>query len=467
MTNSKNTKRALLASILSVVLCCAMLIGSTFAWFTDSDSTAVNKIQAGTLDVALEMKDASGNWVTAEGQTLNWKKAAGATADEAVLWEPGCTYELPELRIRNNGSLALKYKLVVTGIVGDAKLLEAIDFTYGNGIDLNAEEHLKAKETSSALTIKGHMKETAGNEYQGLSIDGIGITVVATQDAVEYDSSGNQYDVQAAYPDVWDGTISSDVTFTGGKATVSTAADFAGAAKKAAENTSGDITIDLQSDLDLRNADWDSIGVDGYHGAGVLTIEGNGKTLYGLNAPLVAGGFAGNSGVVIKNLTIADSNIPATAQGTGAFIACIDSMPTIILENCHVKNTTIAGERVGGLIGWTSGYNNPNDGPVDTYVTITNCSVEDCTINSTKSAGGIIGHAGANPATFHTISGCTVKNVTFNGLYNGQLIGTANVGQVTASGNTLSGNSASHFVGRYALGSTGSVTIDGTKYTTE
>ena len=60
---------------MSLVLCFAMLLGTTFAWFTDNASTAVNKIQAGTLDVALEMKDASGNWVNAEGQTLSWVKA--------------------------------------------------------------------------------------------------------------------------------------------------------------------------------------------------------------------------------------------------------------------------------------------------------------------------------------------------------------------------------------------------------
>ena len=196
MTNSKNTKRALLASILSVVLCCAMLIGSTFAWFTDSASTAVNNIQAGTLDVQLVDAETGANL---EGQTLNWKKAAEAPAGEAVLWEPGCTYELPDVKIKNNGDLALKYKLVVSGVEGNAKLLEAIEFTYGNGIDLNTEGHLKAGETSSALTIKGHMKETAGNEYQGLSIDGIGITVVATQDTVEYDSNDNQYDDGAEY----------------------------------------------------------------------------------------------------------------------------------------------------------------------------------------------------------------------------------------------------------------------------
>ena len=61
MSKTKTTKRALLSSVLAMLLCVTMLIGTTFAWFTDTASTAVNKIQAGNLDVALEMKDASGN----------------------------------------------------------------------------------------------------------------------------------------------------------------------------------------------------------------------------------------------------------------------------------------------------------------------------------------------------------------------------------------------------------------------
>lgn len=195
MTKSKNTKRTLLASVCSVILCVAMLIGSTFAWFTDTASTKVNKIQSGTLDVALEMQDAGGNWVDAEGKTLEWIKAKG-TEGEEVLWEPGCTYELPEVRVVNKGNLALKFKVVISGIVGNAKLLEAIDFTYGE-LDVNAEGHLAAEKTSEAITIKGHMKEEAGNEYQNLSIEGIAITVVATQDTVENDSYGNQYDKDA------------------------------------------------------------------------------------------------------------------------------------------------------------------------------------------------------------------------------------------------------------------------------
>ena len=197
MSNRKSTKRALLGSVMAMVLCLAMLVGATFAWFTDTASTGVNKIQAGNLDVALEMKDAAGQWVPAEGKTLEFKKAA---AGEQVLWEPGCTYELPQLRVVNKGNLALKYKIQITGIQGDAKLNEVIDWTINDAaIDLT-EGHLTAGQQGDAFTIKGHMQESAGNDYQNLTIDGIGINVVATQDTVESDSFHNQYDANAEYP---------------------------------------------------------------------------------------------------------------------------------------------------------------------------------------------------------------------------------------------------------------------------
>ena len=195
MTNHKSTKRALLGSVMAMVLCLAMLVGATFAWFTDTASTGVNKIQAGNLDV--QLVDENGN--SLEGKTLEFKKAANAAEGEAVLWEPGCTYELPAVYVKNNGNLALKYKVTITGINGSAKLNDVIDWTI-NDADLSADHSLAAGATSEALTIKGHMKESAGNEYMNESIDGIAITVAATQDTVENDSFNNTYDENATYP---------------------------------------------------------------------------------------------------------------------------------------------------------------------------------------------------------------------------------------------------------------------------
>ena len=237
---SKNTtKRSLLASVFALVLCVAMLVGSTFAWFTDTASTGVNKIQSGKLDVALEMSTDGTNWESAEGQTLTFKTKDNRAADQ-ILWEPGCTYELPKLRVVNKGNLALKYKIQITGIQGDAKLNEVIDWTINDAAINLTEEHLTAGQTGTAFTIKGHMQKTAGNEYQNLTIDGIGITVYATQDTVENDSFGNQYDKDAKYTQV----LANGKTFKG-KATLSTGitATNPGAIAVEAIGSDADVTI--------------------------------------------------------------------------------------------------------------------------------------------------------------------------------------------------------------------------------
>ena len=225
---SKNTtKRSLLASVFALVLCVAMLVGATFAWFTDTASTGVNKIQSGKLDVALEMSTDGTNWESAEGKTLTFKTKDNRAADQ-ILWEPGCTYELPKLRVVNKGNLALKYKIQITGIQGDAKLNEVIDWTINDAAINLTEEHLTAGQTGTAFTIKGHMQKTAGNEYQNLTIDGIGITVYATQDTVENDSFGNTYDANATYYPVIDLASLKDAIKNGGNVAVDADVEVSG-----------------------------------------------------------------------------------------------------------------------------------------------------------------------------------------------------------------------------------------------
>lgn len=198
MQNQKSTKRAFGCSVVAVAICVAMLIGTTFAWFTSTASTAVNKIEAGTL--AVDIQDENGN--SLNEKTLQWQKAAGHE-NEAVLWEPGAEYKLTPFKIVNTGKLALKYKIAISGLNGSAKLLQALTFTYtgenGETVDLSAEGRLAAGQLETGLiTLTGKMNENAGNEYQGLTIDGIAITVYATQDTVEYDSNNNTYDENAA-----------------------------------------------------------------------------------------------------------------------------------------------------------------------------------------------------------------------------------------------------------------------------
>lgn len=245
---------------------------------------------------------------------------------------------------------------------------------------------------------------------------------------------------------------------------------------------SGDNVVKIGKDIVLKEGEtWVPATIDGYHGAGVITVLGNGHTISGLNVPLFAGGFAGNSGIIVKDLTLdgVKINDAASGQGIGAFVCNVDSMPTIELDNCHLTNSEIistGGARVGGLIGWTSGYNKPNDGPVDTYINITKCSVEGCTISAKGSVGGIIGHAGCNPATYHTISDCSVKNCVLTstddgGWRVGVVVGTANVGELTINNITESGNTItqigktapehSNLYGRFVPGTTGELVIDG------
>ena len=245
---------------------------------------------------------------------------------------------------------------------------------------------------------------------------------------------------------------------------------------------SGDNIIEIGKDIVLKEGEtWTPAKVDGYHGAGVVTVFGNGHKISGLNAPLFAGGFAGNSGIIVKDLTLdgVKINDATSDQGIGAFVCNVDSMPTIELDNCHLTNSEMistGGARVGGLIGWTSGYNKPNDGPVDTYIKITKCSVEGCKISAKGSVGGIIGHAGCNPATFHTITDCAVKNCVLTstddgGWRVGVVVGTANVGKLTINNITESGNTItqtgktapehSNLYGRFVPGTTGELVIDG------
>ena len=207
MTNSKSTKRALVSSALAILMCVAMLIGTTFAWFTDTASTGVNKIQAGNLDIELQMKDKDGNWVNAEGKTLPFLVEGKIPADGTqILWEPGCTYYVPEVRVVNKGNLAVKFEYVneLLGVTGKlAEVLEPVfkTPTDTDGTDINIEpEVLKPGEASPAWSFGYHMLKTAGNEYQNATATGMCLTVVATQATYEKDSIDDQYDKDAEYP---------------------------------------------------------------------------------------------------------------------------------------------------------------------------------------------------------------------------------------------------------------------------
>lgn len=306
--NRTSVKRSLLVSAIALTLTAALLIGTTFAWFTSTASTGVNKIQAGNLKVALEMSTDGKTWDSAEGKTLTFMTKDNRAADQ-ILWEPGCTYELPQLRVVNKGNLALKYKIQITGIQGDAKLNEVIDWTI-NDKEINLTEgHLTAGQQGEAFTIKGHMKDNANNDYQNLTIDGIGITVCATQDTVENDSFNNTYDKDAEYP----------ISVTTGdelQAIVS--------------NATAPVNIVLANDITTNNfvipADKD------------VTLDLNGRTVKNAESHTIL-----NQG----HLTLTDSS----ADKSGQIISCKDD--TAALRNgdnavCVVEGGTISRDGADG-----------------------------------------------------------------------------------------------------------------------
>ena len=218
MNNKRATKRALLTSVMALVMCVVMLVGTTFAWFTDTASTAVNKIQAGNLDIELQMKDNNGNWVNAEGKILPFLVEGKIPAEGTkILWEPGCTYYVPEVRVLNKGNLAVKFEYVPEALGVTGKLAEVLEPVFktpvdsdGNDIDIELDI-LKPGEASPAWSFGYHMDENAGNEYQNATATGVCVTVLATQASYEKDSIDETYDKDAEYPTLTTGKTLNEV----------------------------------------------------------------------------------------------------------------------------------------------------------------------------------------------------------------------------------------------------------------
>ena len=236
MNNKRATKRALLTSVTALAMCVVMLVGTTFAWFTDTASTGVNKIQAGNLKMEVTYKNAE-----TLNNSLTDTKFEPVTKETPVFnnnafWEPGHV-EFAVLNVKNIGTLALKYKLGIniasetgsTNVYGNKfELSNYIKFAVidgdqsnlgrdklvaaaGEGTKLSkgytpTEEHL-LKGENKIVTLVVWMPTTVGNEANYKVAEGItapsidlGINVVATQYTYEKDSFDEKYDEDAAYP---------------------------------------------------------------------------------------------------------------------------------------------------------------------------------------------------------------------------------------------------------------------------
>ena len=228
-----STKKAFALSVLSLVVCVSMLIGTTFAWFTDSVTSANNKIVAGNLKVDLEVytEQANGDY-----EFVSVKDSKAAIFDYS-LWEPGYV-EAELLKVENEGSFALKWKAMFVSTTQLGVLADVIDVYVMPGLsetDFKAlqredlanwtkagtvREFVDTIETSTYGTLEAEksanlglalkMREEAGNEYQDETLGAFDIRIVATQMTVEEDSFDNLYDEFADY----DGEISTPSALT-------------------------------------------------------------------------------------------------------------------------------------------------------------------------------------------------------------------------------------------------------------
>ena len=530
MNTKKATKRALLTSVMALVMCVVMLVGTTFAWFTDTASTGVNKIVAGNLKVDIVDKEGINHL-----DTLNFTKASGAPDSEQLLWEPGCRYLTEGFKIANKGNLALKWKAQVnkgTTVAneGNFDLLDVIDFYLvkndknNEGTRLNEfTGTLEAKKTSEDVYyIKGVMKTSAGNDYQGLTLDGITITVYATQLASEFDSFNNTYDENAEYPiDTWDGTsataaeLAAATDNTNKVVTVDSGKLLAALAQSVNDSNDskdyGDYTIKLTKNLDLNGIEWTPIGTKGTSNVFKGTFDGNGATISNLK---ISGGsyvalFGETSDATIKDLTVTGEvsgedvagivakatdttitncvnkvNVTATAGKAAGISASFGGTIT----KCENRGTvaTAAAQPAGGLVAWcnaavienchnygavTAGDHGALDsaqagglcGNLAAGSTIKNCS-NSAVITSANLAGGVAGRAGAENKTAIVVEKFT-NTGAIKGTYAAGIIADAknvSIKESNVSGTITGSEIAGGLFGRLRTGEITTSVVDAT-----
>ena len=445
MAKRHSTKRALAMSMLSLLLCVTMLVGTTYAWFTDSVSSVNNKIVSGSLDIELEYYDTAAN---------SWKNIADSTnLFSDGLWEPGYT-EVVYLRVSNKGNLALRYQLGVNvasekpGINKAGEIFRLSDYIefgvvetatetfYGERADAreNVENPVvisKGYSKSSKLYPAGnpaglseeyvalvvYMPETVGNEANykvGTSAPEIdlGINVIATQLVYENDTFGPDYDKNAP----WTGEVGTvPAADAEGVITIMTAEELAGfAASVNGGNNYSDVTVKLGADIDLNNVAWTPIGTNnGWATKFDGKFYGNGYTVSNLYVTGTTGlglfGYVGDSahleGVKIDGAYVSGSDYVGAVMGSGYLAKdCI--------KDCYVKNATVIATPVLKSEGLYDG--GAKAGVIAGYAingSLVGNTAEDSSVYAYRDLGGVAGMLSGEGRAV-AASGNTVKNVT-------------------------------------------------------
>jgi hypothetical protein len=403
---------------MALFLCFVMLLGTTYAWFTDGVTSANNVIKSGTLNV--EMYYADGAEAVPADDSADWKNAQGVAIYKAdQLWEPGYT-DAKHIKISNEGTLALKYQLAIIPRGEVSKLAEVIDVYYiedatqiatredlakytpiGTLADLinnGIKEADLAAGTDYTATLVLKMRDEAGNEYQDLSIgDDFTIRLIATQ----------------CNENAWGAVAEVPTPDANGVVDVYTAEQLAGVMA----NTSGIKTINIKEDIDLIGRTW----VPAYVSAPGLVINGNGHTISNMtvNGKAANQGFIGVAyqDITINDLTFKDAEVNSTGSFVGTVIGWAWGNANVTLNNVDVVDSevsaTIANKsiHVGGLIGFF-----PYDGG---ELTLKGCDVSGSTIAGYHNVGAMVGTTLTQKTV--TVENCTAKNNTL--VYGGDNIG--------------------------------------------
>ena len=448
MTKKKTARRALFMSVMSLIICCAMLMGTTLAWFTDSVTSAGNVITAGNLDLSVQYTLDGKNWADLQGANNLFQKD---------LWEPGHT-EVVAMKIENKGSLALKYSAsmnILNEIIGETadgqpiKLSDiltvstltqqadtigditvALAFTGENKVAYETTSPFKAANIFTEdkhllsgdahyLIVKVDMAETVGNEanYANDKAPSItfGINLFATQYTYEQDSFGSDYDANAALPAIpWNGEADTSwYNETDTEFVLSTPEQIAGLADLVDNNNTFEgKTLKLDSDVNLGGKVFDPIGSYRNDQSFKGTFDGQGHTISNLNqntweldngyyySDCGLGLFGALEEATVKNLIIDGTEISGESAICGS-VAAVAYNTTF--ENITVKNTSVADYQyyAGGVVGWASGN-----------VTFQNINLDATSTIAAQwgdfdnSTGGIIG--GASGSAKILLKDCTV-----------------------------------------------------------
>jgi len=471
MKNMKFWRTALVATLVLTVM--LSVTGGTIAWFTDTVTSGSNIIKSGTLDV--EMYWADGKEAL---DTAKWTDASTGAIFNYDKWEPGYV-EVRHIKIANVGTLAFNYALTIDASSA-SKLAEAIDVYFIDNGEQIAERAALADKTpvgtltemlagmpakTSALLEKGEsdvvtialkMRESAGNEYQGLSIgDGFSVKLEATQATVEQDSFDNQYDKDAI---VEVGTKEAaqaalDNAKPGDVIQLVAGVDYGTLYLRPVADTAHTKEVDWQGN----NYRWETyslfenVTIKGAEGATVDAIEIEAYTYYNTTHSQSATYPIMLSLIELKNVVIdgvtftGNGGYDPQSYGNAINLTGYIKVDGLTLKNCVLKNDANNARLIYKTEGTTQVHTYTYGGETFTFVpSLKDITVTGCTLN-----GGYMG------LELRETENVTITNNTFNVADRNILLpvntGCTYSGKITITGNE-SNNAKERFVRAAGIG---------------